>query len=1432
MIYLFDSGAKRGHDSDSEEETTKKKKKPSKTNSAAKPRGRPPNKKKEDEKEVLTVYEEDEEVNLLERSTLLLRKECLLDEPFYPVGENFHEFCEQCCRYFPNSHILRGHRNNFHFTPNLSHDEGYDTQKFSFVCFMCEFSFPSQTDLFEHVCKTLQNLKSVLQFDFFLTVECAVCKKKFWSENDLEIHCLLSSHVAELFSCNFCGRGYTVLNSYQRHQRKCRQNSSLGGLLPIQSGAGWDVRNLMENAATIHTLQIQPQEFSDPDLLLIMSKDDIVSSLKVELSAKLQIKYKIDLEISFERETEEGKQETSAWFGTGYQHILHVQDIVPSVEKCIPQILARIPEFNNMGSSWVVSYVKNLVLKVTSYNPIRGGCKGELPLWVKRSKAVVNLNCSLNDCFPLHVLYKILNISSNKGERTVKFLRKQMSLLNMGNIQLPMSLKDIDKFESLNSSISVNCYYSASLEDKNISLKKLLPLRVSEKRNLNHIDLLVVPSSDSVSDLEFSLFNRTFTNEPGTLRKSEIKDSLNISFHFCLINNLSRLIHPIKETNHKTFICRRCLSSFSSKNIYEEHEIDCSLIKAQRIELPKPPHNYMEFSRHKALLKPWFIVYADFETLLVPKTEKQVSLETSSTSKVNEHFPFAYAFTIIDSYGECVYNCSPQIFGIGTHAGAEFLKELKRVYESILLPKMEVKPLQMTQKELECHRSATECELCKSPFQNNKTAHHDHKNGLWLGSYCNTCNLKAQQSEKIVVLFHNSKCYDTHILFQGLAKVANASDTVFVVPQTREKYIGFQWNSFVFLDSLSFLNCSLEKLAGNLESHQLKYLYEYFQNDPLQQTKVELLRRKGVFPYSYLSNHSVLDEPKLPSKEKFFNDLNQENCSDSDYDHAWNVFKVFQCKSIRDYVKIYLISDTLLLCCAFEEFRKMAFSYYGLEPTAFFTLPGFAFESALKMTRQKLELLTDPQMYLMIEQGILGGISVSNCRYVKANNKLCKDYDPTKPSVYLQYYDVNNLYGIVQSGVLPVDGFKWMNDEEKLDFDISSVTATDGKGYVLEVMLFIPNDASLHEKLSDLPPGPLHETVKFEQLSSWQQNHPSCKKESHPKLILDLRPEKKCVLHALTLQVYCELGCTYRILRGISFNQKKWLKPFIDFNTSKRKMAKNEFEKSLFKLMNNATFGKFIESQRNRRDVKMTINRRQFINLVSKPNFHDFSAFDENFIAVELKKSAVRLDRPIACGFTTLCVSKAFMYTMFYKVLRPMFNGNFFLAYMDTDAFIAVIKSENVTENILPYADQFFDFSNLDKSHKLYSCRNATEMGYLKCEAQGKNISEFISLKSKMYCLTIDGKVKKVAKGVHRSALSNQVKRDHYYDALFAEAGSSQHRVTFNTLRSDGLHGINTLKQVKLGITSYDDKRKILDDKIHSVPFYFCGDVEKMKTSF
>ena len=166
------------------------------------------------------------------------------------------------------------------------------------------------------------------------------------------------------------------------------------------------------------------------------------------------------------------------------------------------------------------------------------------------------------------------------------------------------------------------------------------------------------------------------------------------------------------------------------------------------------------------------------------------------------------------------------------------------------------------------------------------------------------------------------------------------------------------------------------------------------------------------------------NEKLFPSKKHFSNNLNMEDISDIDYKHANKVFKIFKLENLGDYHDLHVQRDTLLLADVFNNFRDMCIKEYKLDPAHFLPLPGLACQACFKKTNIELELLTDYDMLLMVEEGIRGGICHSIHRYAKANNKCMKNYNNNEESSYIQYLDFYNLYGWAMSKKLPVNGFK------------------------------------------------------------------------------------------------------------------------------------------------------------------------------------------------------------------------------------------------------------------------------------------------------------------------------------------------------------------------------------------------------------------------
>ena len=152
------------------------------------------------------------------------------------------------------------------------------------------------------------------------------------------------------------------------------------------------------------------------------------------------------------------------------------------------------------------------------------------------------------------------------------------------------------------------------------------------------------------------------------------------------------------------------------------------------------------------------------------------------------------------------------------------------------------------------------------------------------------------------------------------------------------------------------------------------------------------------------------DETLLPDKDAFYSNLNMENIKGVDYRHAKRVFKYLINKNLGDYHDLYVQGDTLLLADVFENFRKTCIKEYRLGPAHFLSAPGLAWQSCLNKTEVELELITDPDMLLMVEKGIRGEICHAILRYAKANNKYMKNYDENEEFLFLEYLDANNLY--------------------------------------------------------------------------------------------------------------------------------------------------------------------------------------------------------------------------------------------------------------------------------------------------------------------------------------------------------------------------------------------------------------------------------------
>ena len=570
--------------------------------------------------------------------------------------------------------------------------------------------------------------------------------------------------------------------------------------------------------------------------------------------------------------------------------------------------------------------------------------------------------------------------------------------------------------------------------------------------------------------------------------------------------------------------------------------------------------------------------------------------------------------------------------------------------------------------------------------------------------------------------------------------------------------------------------------------------------------KFNLMRRKGVFPYSFVDSLEKLNNRNLPSKQEFYDNLNETHISDEDYERAKDVWKLFGCLSLGDYSDLYLKSDVLLLCDVFENFREICLDKYKLDPAQYYTAPGLSWDAMLKLTGVELELLTDIDMIHFFKRGIRGGISQCSERKHIANNKFLPNYDSNEPSSFITYVDATNLYGHSMSQFLPTGGFEWLSEREIIDLDFTNISDQSQYGYVFEVDIHYPQD--LHDLHSDLP-------FLVENIV------PPESKSKSSKLIPNLNDKRRYVVHYRNLKQAIRNGLmvlkTHRVLK---FKQSPWLKKYIDLNTEMRNKATNKFEKDQYKLMNNAVFGKTMENVDNRKDIKLVThweNIRRTIGakaLIARPNFKTCTIFSEDFVAIEMSKLKVVYNKPIYVGFCILDLSKTVLYDFFYDVIKSKFGNNASLLYTDTDSLIIKVFTDNFYDFIVQNPDKF-DTSNYKEGNKFNITKSPSVLGNMKDEFPEDPIISFYGTGAKAYYVQSVSNELKKAKGVKKSVIKKELTIDDYKKIV--EQGGLIFR-KMNTFRSH-LHDIYTEMRNKVALSHHDDKRFVIPNTTKTLPW-------------
>ena len=684
-----------------------------------------------------------------------------------------------------------------------------------------------------------------------------------------------------------------------------------------------------------------------------------------------------------------------------------------------------------------------------------------------------------------------------------------------------------------------------------------------------------------------------------------------------------------------------------------------------------------------------------------------------------------------------------------------------------------------------------------------KVRDHDHLTGKYRGAAHNICNINCKQksSSFVPIFFHNFSGYDCHLIFEELLTEAyNQNYNPTIIPKSLENYVSVQVGCLRFLDSYRFLSSSLNKLVKSLDNFPIM---------KLEGMSDDLFKKKLAYPYEYL-NLDNFQEPLNLTKEDYWSTLTQSYPSDDDIKRTQELIDKNKIENGRELTMLYLKRDVLQLADVFENFVKSSTREYKINPLYSYSLPGYTSKAGLKLTNIELDYIKCKEFLLLLENNIRGGISsVMGDRHVQS--------DENKQILYI---DANNLYGWAMSQYLPTGDFKKMKlcceyDSvlmNEIKEDIFNTPDDNENGYFVECNL--EHLAEIKEKTKNFPFCPYQTKADPHLFSGYMNsvNQPNYKPTS--KLMCDVTIKSKYMIHYRMFKFYLNQGMKVTKIHTIyKFKQSPWLGKYIDHNTQKRTVAKTNFEKDLYDLMNNAFFGKTMENVLDRTNLEFIDHSQidQIIKRQSKLSFKGIVDHYSKFSVYKFDKEKTVFDKPIYLGFSVLELSKLLMYEFYYHTLEPYWQNKVQLHYMDTDSFILCFNANNrELRNFLQENKDEFDFSELDKSHEFYDPINKKVIGKMKIETSPVLVLDtFTALRSKSYSFSYNTIQKAKQKGIQKAP-----KCEEYQNSLFNSESSSSTNIS---IRSN-LHNLTVEKQNKLALNPSDDKRLYINP-IQSLPW-------------
>jgi hypothetical protein len=521
------------------------------------------------------------------------------------------------------------------------------------------------------------------------------------------------------------------------------------------------IETAVDGAAVTH--MISPT-YLDSQNQLTASGQVVREILEKELSRMGGVKYTETLKVRMIREIGEGKtQKDSVHFKSKSGTLTNHEDIEATATFNHQIILQRIEAFQNLGSNWRILNIEAHYLNAALYKPLKGSSYMELPEDIRNPKSgLLNMKNGEDTMYFMWCHVRHLRPKKDRATTITKKDEDFSNTLNYDGIDFPVKVSDIGKIERMNEiNVTVIGYKGK---------KQFYPIRISKGEYEDSMELLLL--GDGKGNL-----------------------------HYVLIKDVNRLLFSVTKNKDKKHFCLHCFHSSSSKELLEKHKETCIQVNGvQATKLPKEGTK-IKFKNYKHQVPAPFIIYADFESILVPDNERKMdeTSDESHTTRYQTHQACSYGLKRVCYYDD--WHSGEYNSYIGKDAARNFIQAVldeAKVCNRIMKTQFN-KPMKLTEEEE--YQNADYCHICTKWLDDNDAVRdHCHVTGKFRGAAHSKCNLNYKLTYKIPVVFHNLRGYDSHLIMQ---EIGGFGLEVNVIPNNMEKYISFSLGKqLVFIDSI------------------------------------------------------------------------------------------------------------------------------------------------------------------------------------------------------------------------------------------------------------------------------------------------------------------------------------------------------------------------------------------------------------------------------------------------------------------------------------------------------------------------------------------------------------------------------------------------------------------------------------------------------